>query len=162
MTVAWPSTLPIPKRAGHTYQPKMVTNRAEMNGGAARVRQMFSDRTTSFNINFILDVDQRKVFETYFKYDLKNGAEEFYLTVDSADGIGQKRARFIGTPSFDTSTGRNTVAVSASVEILESLIPAADPEDLQYQLLDTDGSDTFLDCGDASLLAFAPPIETLT
>lgn len=132
MTVAWPTFLPKPKREGHSYAQADLVERSNMEGGPMRARQKYSDGPRQFNISFAL-VNQQTwaMFEAYFKYDLSNGAAEFYLPVNTGSGVVNRRARFLGPPSFDASSGSGIALVTAQVQIIEDTTITQE----QYQFL---------------------------
>lgn len=120
MTVAWPSFLPIPLRQSHAYSPDDLVERSSMEGGPTRTRQKYSSGPTKFTIGFVLDIDSWPLFEGFYTYDLKNGAGEFYLPVNTGVGTVQRRAIFLAPPNYDTSSGAGFCSVTASVQIVES------------------------------------------
>lgn len=120
MTVAWPDFLPKPQRQAHAYSQADLLARSSMEGGPPRVRQKYSDGPRQFAIGLTLKSKQQwALFEAFYKFDLRNGAAEFYLPVDSGTGVVNRRAIFSAQPSYDTSPGNSVCLVSAQVQIIE-------------------------------------------
>ena len=132
MTVAWPSFLPLPARQGHSYQDQDLVVRSSMEGGPTRLRKKFSNGPKQFSIGFVLrNRQQWAMFEAYHYYDLNQGANEFFLPVNTGAGLLQYRAIMLDVPKYDASIGPNLCSVTVQVQILDNTVISAD----LYQIL---------------------------
>ena len=116
----WPTTLPLPLRAGYNLSPGDQTIRTEMEIGVPRVRRRTTARNDRVSVAWSLTDAQLNTLRDWFDDDATGVAGgSAWFTVDLAVGGGtlveSKEARFIGPFSADREQTR--WRVSATLEV---------------------------------------------
>lgn len=101
MTVYFPKKLPYPTVEGYTIKPDEAIIRTEMEAGPARQRRRYSQTPSKISAKWIMSPEQFSVFEAWYRYRAKEGAEWFYITLLGGLGLTEQEARF--TQQFEAS-----------------------------------------------------------
>ena len=139
MTVAWPTTLPLPTRTAYDIAPQDGVIRTEMESGPARHRQRFTQVQTDISVQWIFSQLEFLVFEAWFEHEAKRGAQFFTVTLLGGIGMAQHSARFRG-PFKARPRGQEWI-VSATLEIRERPTLGAD----QLSVVALYGPDDFME-----------------
>lgn len=129
--VTWPTTLPLPTIQGYGVQPGDAVLRTDMEAGLARQRRRFTSSPSTINVQFLMTRNQFAVFEAWYKFEAKEGAEFFDIDLLGGIGLTTHTARF--TRQFDAKL-RNGIFwdISSELEIRER--PTLDAEALELVL----------------------------
>ncbi len=101
MTINFPKTLPYPTVQGYAIKPGEAIVRTEMEAGSARQRRRYTQTPSKISVRWIMKREQFSLFEAWYKYHAKEGAEWFYITLLGGLGLLEQEARF--TQQFETS-----------------------------------------------------------
>ena len=129
--VTWPTTLPLPTIQGYGVQPGDAVLRTDMEAGLARQRRRFTNSPSAINVQFLMTRNQFAVFEAWYKFEAKEGAEFFDIDLLGGIGLTTHTARF--TRQFDAKL-RNGIFwdISSELEIRER--PTLNAEALELVL----------------------------
>ncbi len=100
-TITFPSNLPYPKVDGYSIKPDEAIVRTDMEAGPARQRRRYTQTPSKITVNWMMTRDQFSLFEAWYKYHAKEGAEWFYITLLGGLGLIEQEARF--TQQFEAS-----------------------------------------------------------
>lgn len=129
--VTWPTTLPLPTIQGYGVQPGDAVLRTDMEAGLARQRRRFTSSPSTINVQFLMTRNQFAVFEAWYKFEAKEGAEFFDIDLLGGIGLTTHTARF--TRQFDAKLRNGTLwDISSELEIRER--PTLDAEALELVL----------------------------
>lgn len=95
MSVAWPSTLPLPQ-FGLRYNVADPQMRTLMASGRTISRRRFSDVPTEFPARWILRQSEAEIFEQFYQNDAVDGSEWIEMPLVSPRGEGVFFVRFRG------------------------------------------------------------------
>lgn len=94
--ISYPSILPLATKNNYTYnhvEPLIVT---QLNSGRKRQRRRFFSVPTIVNLTWIFNNGQMQIFEAFYTYDLKDGAEWFTMPIKTAKVVNDTECRFTG------------------------------------------------------------------
>ena len=94
MTVSWPATLPLPTIDGYSIRPGEAIVRTEMEAGPARQRRRFTQVPSRIAVRWLLRQDQFALFESWYRWHAKEGAEWFEIDLLGGIGLSDHEARF--------------------------------------------------------------------
>jgi hypothetical protein len=98
VTVSWPDVLPIPRYDGYSIVPGDPIQRTEMEAGAARQRRRFIDVPSRISLRWKMTNEQYAIFEGWYKWEAREGAAWFNMSLRSGLGFAPHVARFLGQP----------------------------------------------------------------
>jgi hypothetical protein len=135
MEILWPDTLPLPTVQGYNIQPGDTILRTEMDAGLARQRRRFTNAPTKVSVRWIMRRDQYAIFEGWYRWHAKEGANWFSITLLGGLGLLEQEARFTRQFASRLLAGGTLWEVTSELEIRER--PVLD-EDLLNLLLSED------------------------
>ena len=101
MSIYFPKRLPYPTIEGYTIKPGEAIVRTEMEAGPARHRRRYTQTPSKIAVKWIMNPEQFCLFEAWYKYYAKEGAEWFVITLLGGIGLTEQDARF--TQQFEAS-----------------------------------------------------------
>ena len=113
-TATWPDRLPNPTIVGYGVQPGETILRTEMEAGPARQRRRFTQVPSRVSVRWVLDGWQFALFEAWYKFHAKDGAEWFSVNLYGGLGSQAQEARF-------TQQFRATLMTSDGWEVTSEL-----------------------------------------
>lgn len=116
-TITWPSTLPLPTVEGYNVQPGDALIRTEMDSGLARHRRRFTDVPTTISVRWIMRRDQYAIFEGWYRWHAKEGANFFTINLLGGLGLLDQEARFTRQFSSQLLAGGTLWQVQSELEI---------------------------------------------
>ena len=117
--IAWPQTLPLPTVQGYVVQPGDSILRTEMEAGLARQRRRFTDVPTKVSVRWIMRRDQYAIFEGWYRWHAKEGANWFAITLLGGLGLLEQEARFTRQFSSRLLAGGTLWEITSELEIRE-------------------------------------------
>lgn len=117
--ITWPQTLPLPTVQGYVVQPGDSILRTEMEAGLARQRRRFTDVPTKVSVRWIMRRDQYAIFEGWYRWHAKEGANWFAITLLGGLGLLEQEARFTRQFSSRLLAGGTLWEVTSELEIRE-------------------------------------------
>lgn len=94
MTVIFPEKLPYPTTEGYTIKPGEAIVRTDMEAGPARQRRRYEQTPSKISVRWVMNREQFSLFEAWYKYYAKEGAEWFVITLLGGLGLLKQEARF--------------------------------------------------------------------
>lgn len=94
MTVIFPEKLPYPTTEGYAIKPGEAIVRTDMEAGPARQRRRYEQTPSKISVRWVMNREQFSLFEAWYKYHAKEGAEWFYITLFGGLGLLEQEARF--------------------------------------------------------------------
>ncbi|PCH98970.1 MAG: hypothetical protein COB76_06600 [Alphaproteobacteria bacterium] len=119
MEILWPDTLPLPTVQGYNIQPGDTILRTEMEAGLARQRRRFTNAPTKVSVRWIMRRDQYAIFEGWYRWHAKEGANWFSITLLGGLGLLAQDARFTRQFASRLLAGGTLWEVSSELEIRE-------------------------------------------
>jgi hypothetical protein len=86
--------LPYPTVDGYSIQPDEAIIRTDMEAGPARQRRRYTQTPSKIAVKWIMSPEQFCLFEAWYKYYAKEGAEWFVITLLGGIGLTEQEARF--------------------------------------------------------------------
>lgn len=117
--IVWPNTLPLPTVQGYAVQPEDAILRTEMEAGLARQRRRFTNVPTKVSVRWIMRRDQYAVFEGWYRWHAKEGANWFTITLLGGLGLLEQEARFTRQFSARLLAGGTLWEITSELEIRE-------------------------------------------
>jgi len=149
MTIFWPSTLPLPSIEGYGVHPGEAILRTEMEAGPARQRRRFTQVPSRITVRWVLRRDQFALFESWYRWQAKEGGAWFEIDLLGGLGLVTHEARF--TRQFTARLlPANRWEVTSELEIRERPVLSEDAlsialtEDLSGLLAAIDAFDGFV------------------
>ena len=99
--IIFPKRLPYPTVEGYSIRPEEAIIRTDMEAGPARQRRRYTQTPSKITIKWIMSPEQFCLFEAWYKYYAKEGAEWFIITLSGGIGLTEQEARF--TQQFEAS-----------------------------------------------------------
>lgn len=93
--------LPYPTVEGYSIRPDEAIIRTDMESGPARQRRRYTQTPSKISVRWIMNPEQFCLFEAWYKYHAKEGAEWFVITLLGGIGLTEQDARF--TQQFEAS-----------------------------------------------------------
>lgn len=119
MQITWPQTLPLPTVQGYGVQPGEAISRTEMEAGLARQRRRFTDVPTKVSVRWIMRRDQYAIFEGWYRWHAREGANWFTVTLLGGLGLLEQDARFTRQFSSRLLAGGTLWEITSELEIRE-------------------------------------------
>ena len=135
--ITWPVTLPMPTVQGYSVQPGEAILRTEMDAGLARQRRRFTNVPTRVQVRWIMRRDQYAIFEGWYRWKAREGANWFYITLLGGLGLLEQEARFTRQFTSQLIAGGTLWEITSELEIRER--PVID-EGLLTLLLEEDAN----------------------
>ncbi len=101
MTIKFPKRLPYPTVDGYSIRPDEAIIRTNMESGPARQRRRYTQTPSKIAVKWIMNPEQFCLFEAWYKYQAKEGAEWFAISLLGGIGLTEQDARF--TQQFEAS-----------------------------------------------------------
>ncbi len=101
MTIIFPKRLPYPTVEGYSIRPDEAIIRTDMESGPARQRRRYTQTPSKIAVKWIMNPEQFCLFEAWYKYQAKEGAEWFVISLLGGIGLTKQDARF--TQQFEAS-----------------------------------------------------------
>lgn len=117
--IIWPTTLPLPTVQGYSVQPEDAILRTEMEAGLARQRRRFTNVPTKVSVRWIMRRDQYAIFEGWYRWQAKEGANWFTITLLGGLGLLDQEARFTRQFSARLLAGGTLWEITSELEIRE-------------------------------------------
>ncbi len=117
--IVWPITLPLPTVQGYSVQTEDAILRTEMEAGLARQRRRFTNVPTKVSVRWIMRRDQFAVFEGWYRWQAKEGASWFTITLLGGLGLLDQEARFTRQFSARLLAGGTLWEITSELEIRE-------------------------------------------
>ena len=117
--IVWPPTLPLPTVQGYSVQPEDAILRTEMEAGLARQRRRFTNVPTKVSVRWIMRRDQYAIFEGWYRWQAKEGANWFTITLLGGLGLLDQEARFTRQFSARLLAGGTLWEITSELEIRE-------------------------------------------
>ena len=99
MTIYFPTHLPYPTTDGYLIKPDEAIVRTDMEAGPARQRRRYTQTPSKISVRWIMNREQFSLFESWYRFYAKEGAEWFVITLLGGLGMLEQEARF--TKQFD-------------------------------------------------------------
>ena len=93
MTIIFPKKLPYPTVEGYSIRPDEAIIRTDMESGPARQRRRYTQTPSKISVRWIMNPEQFCLFEAWYKYHAKEGAEWFVITLLGGIGLTEQDAR---------------------------------------------------------------------
>ena len=131
MSTVWPPLFPSPTLQSYSVSPDESIARTKMESGAARQRRRFTSTPSRVNLRWVMDARIFGLFEAWYHYKAKEGAE--WIEIDLKNGFGyvSNQARFLAPYSAKLLSG-DIWEVVANLEVREMKI--ADEATLDFAL----------------------------
>lgn len=100
-TITFPKRLPYPTVESYSIRPDEAIIRTDMEAGPARQRRRYTQTPSKIAVKWIMSPEQFCLFEAWYKYYAKEGAEWFVITLLGGIGLTEQEARF--TQQFESS-----------------------------------------------------------
>ena len=117
--IVWPPTLPLPTVPGYSVHPEDAILRTEMEAGLARQRRRFTNVPTKVSVRWIMRRDQYAIFEGWYRWQAKEGANWFTITLLGGLGLLDQEARFTRQFSARLLAGGTLWEITSELEIRE-------------------------------------------
>lgn len=135
----YPKTLPLPSKEGYGINPKSGVKKTQMTSGIARHRRTTKNAPIQVTVLWKFTRAQYEIFNAWWEFEAKAGAEWFEIDLLNGQGITKHRARFTEEAYKVTLNAEtNKLHVSSTLEILDrtSLTPGSLKLLLNYGLED--------------------------
>ena len=119
MDTKWPDTLPLPTVEGYNVEPGDTIIRTEMDAGLARQRRRFTDSPTRIAVRWIMRRNQYAIFEGWYRWHAKEGANFFTINLLGGLGLIDQEARFTKQFTSRLLAGGTLWEVRSELEIRE-------------------------------------------
>jgi hypothetical protein len=127
----------MPTVQGYSVQPGEAILRTEMDAGLARQRRRFTNVPTRVQVRWIMRRDQYAIFEGWYRWKAREGANWFYITLLGGLGLLEQEARFTRQFTSQLFAGGTLWEITSELEIRER--PVID-EGLLTLLLEEDAN----------------------
>ena len=117
--VSWPEQLPLPEQSGYAIQHVSPLQRTTMVSGRARQRRVYTSVPSNVSVQWFLTEQQARLFETWFRYAITDGADWFLLPLKTPMFTGNYECRFTGIYEGPVLIAYDKWTVSATIEIKE-------------------------------------------
>ncbi len=94
MTITFPKHLPYPTVEGYSIKPDEAIVRTDMEAGPARQRRRYTQTPSKISVRWLMNREQFSLFEAWYKFHAKEGAEWFFITLLGGLGLLEQDARF--------------------------------------------------------------------
>lgn len=118
-SLRWPKELPPGQFIGRSYSTVEPMMRSRLVSGRARQRRQFTSTPQEVSVRWLMTNVQAQLFENWFRWALKDGAQWFEMPLRMPDGLLDRTVRFTGIYDGPTEAGPNHWRFSAELEIRE-------------------------------------------
>ena len=101
MTIKFPERLPYPTVESYSIRPDEAIIRTDMESGPARQRRRYTQTPSKITVRWVMSPEQFCLFEAWYKYYGKEGAEWFSINLLGGIGLTEQDVRF--TQQFEAS-----------------------------------------------------------
>lgn len=116
MTTKFPDLLPLPLVEEYSITPNEAIIRTQMESGTARQRRRFDSVPSRITVKWFMNALQFSLFEAWYKYHAKEGAEWFVIPLLGGLGLIEQEARF--TQQFTAKLQNGILwAITSELEI---------------------------------------------
>lgn len=105
-TITFPKRLPYPMVESYSIRPDEAIIRTDMEAGPARQRRRYTQTPSKIAVKWIMSPEQFCLFEAWYKYYAKEGAEWFVITLLGGIGLTEQEARFTQQFEANITAGR--------------------------------------------------------
>ncbi|MFV0626599.1 MAG: hypothetical protein ACK5N8_04550 [Alphaproteobacteria bacterium] len=114
--ISFPTHLPYPTVEGYLIRPDEAIVRTDMEAGPARQRRRYTQTPSKISVKWVMNRGQFSLFEAWYKFYAKEGAEWFYIKLLGGLGLIEQEARF--TKQFEAALLNGILwSVSSELEI---------------------------------------------
>lgn len=125
-TINYPTQLPAPLRSGYGVQHANTLVRTELQTGRARQRHAYTSVPSLASVSWTLSDGEARLFETFYRYGLADGAEWFNCRLMTPTGLKPYECRFTAMYTGPELVGVRHWRFGAQLEIRErETFPAA-------------------------------------
>ena len=115
--IKFPQHLPLPTISGYSIKPDDAIIRTDMESGPARQRRRFTQTPSKIAVRWVMNQEQFSLFEAWYKFHAKEGAEWFDIQLLGGLGLLEQEARFI--QQFEAGLYKGLLwEITAELEIL--------------------------------------------
>lgn len=118
-SIDYPVQLPTPLRNGYDTNHISPLTRSELVSGRARQRRRFTSVPTIASVSWLFTEPEAQIFESWFKYDIVDGAEWFNITLRTPVGLRDYECRFVEMYRGPKLMGIALWQIEADMEIRE-------------------------------------------
>jgi hypothetical protein len=112
----FPSTLPQPEKAGYEIDRDNTVTRSNINGGLATERARWTDETGIFKVQWILSLDELRIWEDFVHNQILGGYAPFLGWFANGKGLVTTRVKFTDTPQVNSNGAAFTVTASCELQ----------------------------------------------
>lgn len=94
LTLRFPTHLPYPTVEGYLIRPDEAIVRTDMEAGPARQRRRYTQTPSKITVKWVMNREQFSLFEAWYRFYAKEGAEWFNITLLGGLGLIEQEARF--------------------------------------------------------------------
>ena len=95
MSIHYPSQFPNPTIQDYGLEPQESIARTKMDSGVARQRRRFTSVPSNVAVRWIMTADIFGLFEAWYRYKAKEGAEWIIIPLQNGLGYQNSEARFV-------------------------------------------------------------------
>lgn len=119
--------LPLPQQDGYAFQPVSPIKRTDLTSGRARQRRKYTSTPTQASVTWLFTTDpQAQVFEAWYRDALLDGANWFYMRLQTPIGTKDYKCRFIDIYQGPTLVAPIYWQFTATLELWERPLPPID------------------------------------
>jgi hypothetical protein len=118
-TIDFPEGLPKPLRSGYGVNHVSPLMRSELQSGRARQRRKYTSVPSIASVSWLFTQSQAQAFESWFRWEIVDGAEWFNATLSTPMGLQPYECRFVDMYSGPELVGINLWRFTANLEIRE-------------------------------------------
>lgn len=122
-TQVFPQSLPGVSSSSYSIKLTSGVVRTEVDAGYARVRRRFTQTPRDMDVKWKFTMDEFKIFESFFNYDIFGGASWFYIDLFDGSGQSQFVARFKQPYTAGTIAREYMWEVTATLETMSKALP---------------------------------------
>lgn len=116
-TIDYPTGLPLPLRNGYDINHVSPLMRSDLQSGRARQRRRYTSVPSMASVSWNMSQAQARVFESWFRYELSDGAEWFNAELRTPLGLQSYECRFADMYSGPQLVGVDRWVFQAMLEI---------------------------------------------
>ena len=119
MPIPYPEGLPCALRENYSLQTVSPLMRTQLESGRARQRRRFTNVPTMAQVSWNMSPGQGQIFEGWFRWLLKDGAEWATIPLKTPSGLADYECRFTDIYQGPTPIGADKWRYTAELEIME-------------------------------------------
>lgn len=117
--IDYPTGLPLPLRSGYDINHVSPLMRSDLQSGRARQRRRYTSVPSMASVSWNMSQAQAQVFESWFRYELSDGAEWFNAELRTPLGLQSYECRFAEMYAGPQLVGVDHWVFQAMLEIRE-------------------------------------------